>query len=122
MKNNLIKALKAAGYGDYKAGTKDTINFTTLLADMVEYDNFSYDVETVISIIERLMKSAGIGKKVDERQEEELKKELQKAEDLKKGLMDARAKEDELKVDLALQNKDRRKIGAEQARGDLPEE
>lgn len=53
---NVAKILSGAGYGANDQTKKDisTINFTTLMVEMIKYDAFNFSVDEVIAIIYRL--------------------------------------------------------------------
>ena len=54
--SNVGPLLKKRNFGDVQSVyDRTTINFTTLIVSMIEYDNFHYDYDTVIAIFERLI-------------------------------------------------------------------
>lgn len=106
VRKNLIRVMKAAGYGDYVAANKDKINLTTLLADIVSYDHFSYSFDDVLEVIDRLMGVTEANKKLDEKQAAKLKEEVEKFDALRKGARDARRQEKVIKEEIALEDYD----------------
>lgn len=98
MKNNAVKVLKAAGYGPLLTGTitKEKINFTTLISQMIDYTNFSFTAQEIIDIIERLRLSLAEKKDLDAKVLAKNAEKLQKIKAL-------RAKYDKMrKADLEL--------------------
>ena len=77
---NVAKILEKAQYGSNNQAEKDkeNINFTTLIVEMVKYDDFSFNVDDIISIINRL--SGGIN---EDRQEMMVSKRIATVQETK---------------------------------------
>lgn len=102
--------LQTAGYGsEQSSATKDTINFTTLLLKMVEYDNFSWSILDVIAIIDRLIQSdpsVKAKKALEEKEAARLAEQAKKAEELRKKLKENHRLEKEVQQDYEAAMKD----------------
>lgn len=105
-RTNLIKNVKPilqnAGYGTYQtSATKSTINFTTLLINIIDYDSFNWTYKDVIEIIERLIGADETAKANKAREEEaaRLREEAKRAEALRANIKNNRKVEREVKQD-----------------------
>lgn len=106
---NVVPIFQKAGYGSVQTKyTKDTINFTTLMRDMIEYDHFSYSYVEVLAIIDRLINDDPTVKAAKARDEEaaRMKKELEEAEQLKQHMKNGRQRERDIKNEVDLVGKD----------------
>jgi len=89
---NVLRFLVKAGYGQRQSRPSDSeINFTTLLAEMIEFDSFNRDYNDVLKIIDRLIgqeQAKGIHLKLAEdekqRRENEVKKLLETRREVEK--------------------------------------
>ena len=57
LKNNVVRVLSGLKYGDYQSinQPKETINFTTLIANMILYDSFIFTHDDILKIMNQLI-------------------------------------------------------------------
>lgn len=104
--SNATPILQKAGYGSLQTTfSKSTINFTTLIISIIEYDHFTYSLDEVIEIIDRLIREdPETKKKILEREEaKKIQEELEKARELQMNLKAINQKEKALKGEIIQQ-------------------
>lgn len=103
---NATPILQKAGYGSVQATpSKSTINFTTLILSIIEYDHFTYSLDDVVEIIDRLIREdPETKKKILELEEaKKVQEELEKARELQMNLKAINQKEKALKGEIIKQ-------------------
>lgn len=99
---NVKRVFEALKYGKFQeVGDRTNINFTTLICRMIEYDNFHYDYDTVLGILDRLIKETGSRDlKLEENEVEEKLKMLEAKRRHDKRLEDLEKKEVAIKREM----------------------
>lgn len=106
--DNVRKVLEKLQYGKWEDHDDyDTMNFTTLICKIIQFDNFDLDYDQVIKVMDRLINESGPAQpKVEAQVAEEKRKQLEAAKARQELLEELEKKEQEKKKALEAKQKD----------------